>query len=338
MKFSTAVPPFLGSDNTVKRVMAQVLLALLPAILLTAWLLSAGVLIQLTLAIVTALVAEGSVFLLRKKPIKQGLSDLSAVVTAVLLALSVPVLAPWWVVVNGTLFALLIGKHVYGGLGHNPFNPAMVGYAFLLISFPQPMTAWLAFDAPPLSFIDSGRGIFSEHFSVSVDALTRATPLDTLKTQLRLAQPIAQIQTLPVFGWLAGKTYQWLAVSYLIGGLWLLKRQVISWQIPVALLGSLSVLALIGFLYNNQQFSSPVFHFFAGSTCFGAFFIATDPVTAATSPRGRLIYGGLIGLLLYAIRTWGGYPDSMAFAVLLANLAVPSIDYFTKPRVYGQPR
>ena len=172
---------------------------------------------------------------------------------------------------------------------------------------------------------------------LTADALTRATPLDTLKTQLRLAQPISQIQTLPVFGGLAGKTYQWLAVSYLVGGLWLVKRQVIHWQIPVALLGSLSALALIGFIYDNQQLSSPVFHFFAGSTCFGAFFIATDPVTAATSPRGRLIYGGLIGLLLYAIRTWGGYPDGMAFAVLLANLAVPSIDYFTKPRVYGQP-
>jgi electron transport complex protein RnfD len=320
--------------------MLKVLLALLPAILTSVLLLGAGLLCHLFLAMSTALFSEALILWLRKKPIKSSLYDLSAIVTAVLLALSLPAFAPWWISVNGTLFAIIIAKQLYGGLGYNPFNPAMAGYAFLLISFPQPMTAWLAFDAPSLSLSETFQLIFHESLpsSVNFDALTRATPLDTIKTQLRLNQTLPQIHELPVFGWLAGKTYQWIALSYLIGGVWLLKQKVISWQIPVSLLGSLTVLAVIGCLYDSEHFSSPLFHLFAGSTLLGAFFIATDPVTAATSQRGRLVYGGLIGILLYSIRTWGSYPDGLAFAVLLSNLAVPTIDYYTKPKTYGQQK
>jgi electron transport complex protein RnfD len=338
MKFSTAASPYLHSEKTVSQQMLQVLQALCPAILLSVVCFGVAVLIQLGLAIVTALVAECGVFWLRKRPLTSGLSDLSATVTAVLLALSLPVSAPWWLSVNGTLFALLVGKHIYGGLGYNPFNPAMVGYAFLLISFPQPMTAWLAFDAPTLTLLETWQWIFTEQLPIhtTFDALTRATPLDTLKTQLRLQQSLSHIHSLPVFGWLAGKSYQWIALAYLGGGLWLLKRKVIGWQIPTAVLASLSLLASLGFMYDAEKFSSPLLHIFAGSTLLGAFFIATDPVTAATSQIGRLIYGGLIGVLLYCIRTWGGYPDGMAFAVLLANLTVPTLDYYTRPKVYGQ--
>ncbi len=316
--------------------MLNVLSALCPAVLASVFFLGTGVLIQLFLAISTALLSEAFIIWLRKRPIKTSLFDLSATVTAALLALSLPVLAPWWIAVNGTLFAIIIAKHLYGGLGHNPFNPAMAGYAFLLISFPHPMTAWLAFDAPDLSLSETFGLIFHESLpeNLNFDALTRATPLDTIRAQLRLNQSLNQIHALPVFGWLAGKSYQWIAFSYLIGGIWLLKQKVIAWQIPVALLGSLSVLALIGYIYDSEHFSSPLFHLFAGSAMLGAFFIATDPVSAATSNQGRLVYGGLIGILLYSLRTWGSYPDGLAFAVLLANLAVPTIDYCSQPKVY----
>lgn len=318
--------------------MLKVLIALLPAIFTALLFLGIGVLIHLFLAIATAVASEALILYLRHRPIKVTLLDLSATVTGVLLALSLPVLAPWWITVNGTLFAIIIAKHLYGGLGYNPFNPAMAGYAFLLISFPQPMTAWLAFDAPSLSFADTFALIFHQSLPshLHFDALTRATPLDTIKTQLRLSQTLNQIYQLPIFGWLAGKSYQWLALSYLIGGLWLLKEKVISWHIPAAMLGSLSLLALCGYSYDSEHFSSPLFHLFAGSSMLGAFFIATDPVTTATSNQGRLVYGALIGILLYSIRIWGSYPDGLAFAVLLANLAVPTIDYYTKPKVYGQ--
>lgn len=318
--------------------MLKVLIALLPAIFTSLLFLGISVLIHLILAISTALISEAFILWLRKRSLKPSLFDLSAIVTAVLLALSLPVLAPWWITVNGTLFAIIIAKHLYGGLGYNPFNPAMAAYAFLLISFPQPMTAWLAFDAPSLTFSETLQLIFHESLPshLDFDALTRATPLDTIKTQLRLNQTLSQIYELPVFGWLAGKSYQWIALSYLIGGVWLLKQKTIQWQIPAAFLGTLSALALIAYLYNSDHFSSPLFHLFAGSTMIGAFFIITDPVTAATSNQGRLVYGCLIGILLYSIRIWGSYPDALAFAVLLANLAVPTIDYFTKPKVYGQ--
>ena len=316
--------------------MLKVLVALLPAIIASLLFLGVGVLVQLLLAISTALLCEAFILWLRQRPIKIALFDLSAIVTAVLLALALPVHAPWWISVNGTLFAIIIAKQLYGGLGQNPFNPAMAGYAFLLISFPQPMTAWLAFDAPSLSLNETFTLIFHESLPphLTIDALTRATPLDSIKTQLRLNQTLNQIHPLPIFGWLAGKSYQWIALSYLIGGVWLLKQKVISWQIPVSFLASLSILAFVGYIYDSEHFSSPLFHLFAGSTFLGAFFIATDPVTAATSNQGRIVYGCLIGILLYSIRTWGGYPDGLAFAVLLANLAVPMIDYCSKPKVY----
>jgi Na+-translocating ferredoxin:NAD+ oxidoreductase subunit D len=170
--------------NQVSHLMLKVLIALLPAIALSGMLLSAGIFVHLFLAVTTAIVSESVILMLRKRPLMPTLSDLSAVVTAVLLVLSVPVLAPWWISVLGSFFAIVIGKQLYGGLGHNPFNPAMVAYTFLLISFPQPMTAWLAFDAPSLSFNEIMRLIFHETWSVPItlDALTQATPLDTIKT------------------------------------------------------------------------------------------------------------------------------------------------------------
>jgi len=247
---------------------------------------------------------------LRKKPIKMHLLDLSALVSAILLALAIPTIAPWWISVSGTLFAIIIAKHLYGGLGYNPFNPAMIGYVFLLISFPQQMTSW----------------------QQPFDVISSATVLDHTKTQLGLDFSMGKITTSPLFGYIAGKGWEYLSLAYLLGGLWLLQRKVISWHIPVAVLLGLTIPALTAYLIDSSRFNSPLFHLFSGATFCGAFFISTDPVTAASSNKGRLIFGGLIGSLIYIIRTWGGYPDAIAFAVLLANLAAPSIDYYTRPK------
>ena len=341
MQFTTAVSPHLKPQNSVTKVMLQVLLALIPGVAAMYWFFGIGVFINLTLAIVTAVISEAGVLWLRNRPITVHLLDLSALVTAVLLALALPVLAPWWIAVVGTLFALIIAKHLYGGLGYNPFNPAMAGYVLLLVSFPKPMTAWMApadISHIILSTADIFRIVFLEQLpaGMKIDAITMATPLDSVKTQLGLNKTIAEITTQSVFGLVSGKGWEWVSLAYLVGGLWLIQRRVIAWQIPAGVLTGLTVFSGICYGIDHSYYASSLFHLFSGATMLGAFFIATDPVTASTTPRGRLIYGAMIGVLVYIIRVWGGYPDAIAFAVLLMNLAAPTIDYYSRPRVFGQ--
>jgi electron transport complex protein RnfD len=203
------------------------------------------------------------------------------------------------------------------------------------------MTAWL----PPVglaanlpSFADSLALIFQTETSAAYDVLAQATPLDTLKTQLGLARSVDEIQSARLFDAIGGKGWQWVNFGFLLGGLWMLRRGVVAWQIPAGFLGALFLAGIVGFLYDPNLHPTPLFHLFSGASMLGAFFIATDPVSAATTPRGRLIYGASIGVLVFIIRTWGGYPDGVAFAVLLLNLAAPTIDYYTQPRVYGHSR
>ena len=340
MKFSTVISPHLQPVNSVTRVMSNVLIALVPGIAALTWFFGIGALINIGLAVTTALTAEAVILGLRNRPVIGTLKDLSAVVTAVLLAISLPVIAPWWITVTGSLFAIVIAKQLYGGLGYNPFNPAMAGYVLLLVSFPMQMTGWVApieLSSVSLSVPDLFRLIFLERLpkSVQFDALTMATPLDSLKTQLGLNRTVSIIRNGEAFGLLSGKGWEWISLAYLVGGLWLIWRKVIDWQIPLGLLLGLSAFASIGFVIDSEHFAPPLFHLFAGATMLGAFFIATDPVTAATTVKGRIIYGLLIGALVYIIRVWGGYPDAMAFAVLLANLTAPTLDYVTRPRVFG---
>lgn len=341
MKFATTISPHLKPQNSVTQVMLQVLLALLPGIFSMYWFFGFGVLINAVLAVMTAICAEAAVLALRRRPIADSLLDLSAVVTAMLLALALPVIAPWWITVIGTVFAIIVAKQLYGGLGYNPFNPAMAGYVLLLVSFPKQMTGWLApqdISHVTLSLTDTLRLIFLEQLPTDTpfDALTKATPLDTVRTQLGLHKTIAEISTGSIFGLVAGKGWEWVSASYLLGGLWLILRRVVAWQIPFGVLAGLAGFAAICHLLDSAHFASPLFHLLGGATMLGAFFIATDPVTAATTNKGRLIYGILIGALVYIIRVWGGYPDAVAFAVLLMNLAAPTIDYYTRPRVFGQ--
>jgi electron transport complex protein RnfD len=325
----------------VARVMLQVLIALVPGVITQLLQFGPGVLINTVIALITAEIAEATMLALRGRPIAPYLLDYSAALTAVLLAVSLPPLAPWWLTTFGTLFAIVIAKQLYGGLGYNPFNPAMVGYAVLLISFPRYMTSWL----PPLdvaasqaSFTETLALIFQQETGIRVDGLAQATPLDTVKTQLGLGRGMDEIQSASLFGALAGKGWQWVNFWYLLGGLWMLRQGVIAWQIPAGFLAGLFLTALVFFLIDPAFYPTPLFHLFSGATMLGAFFITTDPVSAATTPRGRLIYGVAIGILVYVIRSWGGYPDGVAFAVLLLNLAAPTIDHYNRPRVYGHPQ
>ena len=334
MHFSTSCSPFTPANNSTNRVMRHVLMALLPAVAIMFWLFGYSVLIQLTLACGSALFAEAVCLWLRKRPVKAHLFDLSASITAVLLALAIPSIAPWWVIVSGTLFAIIIGKHVYGGLGYNPFNPAMLGYVFLLISFPLQMTSWQT-PAISLPLVDAFNSIFAEQ--KMMDGLTGATLLDSVKTQLSQGFSLAELNSSPQILHATSDGLQYLTLAYLLGGFWLLYQKIISWHIPVTVLAGLSMPATIANLADATQYSSALFHLASGATVCAAFFIATDPVSAAVSNKGRLIYGAMIGCLIYIIRTWGAYPDGVAFAILLANLAAPSIDYYTRPKAAKKP-
>ncbi|MFK5912840.1 MAG: electron transport complex subunit RsxD [Woeseiaceae bacterium] len=331
--------PYITNNAHVSSMMLKVIYAMIPGILVYTHFFGYMLLINISISVLTAVACEAAILKLRHRPIKPFILDGTAVVTAILLALALPSLAPWWIAALGSAFAIIIAKHLYGGMGYNPFNPAMVGYAVLLISFPKEMTAWLPADTHGLNFIDALNYSFSQTLpaGLSFDAITMATPLDTVKTQLGLGSNIQEIlsNNSILFGNLSGYAWEWINISFLLGGLVLIYQKVINWHIPASLLASLALMGLVFNLYDSSIYSSVSFHLFAGATMLGAFFIATDPVTAAVSNQGRIIYGVGIGVLIYIIRTWGSYPDAIAFAVLLMNMAVPMIDYYNKPRVFG---
>ena len=320
--------------------MMTVVYALLPGIVVYAWLFGWGVVVNLALTVITAVVTEAVMLKLRQKPLAMFLGDGSVVVTALLLGLALPPLTPWWIPVLGTAFAVVFAKHIYGGLGYNPFNPAMVGYVMLLISFPRELTAWAAPAAEHGLGLGQSLGVvFLGQLpgAMTLDALTAATPLDYLKTQLGLDHRVGEIiaGAPERFGMLAGQSWEWINLAFLAGGLWLIYRRIISWHVPVGVLGGLAGMSLIFFIIDPNTYASPVFHVFSGGAVLGAFFIATDPVSGATTVRGRLLFGVGVGVLTFIIRNWGGYPDAIAFAVLLMNMAAPTIDYYTQPRVFG---
>lgn len=348
MVFKIASSPYTHNHRQTSRIMLLVLLATVPGIAVQTWFFGWGTLVQIVIASLTAWVAEAAIVRLRKQNMAQSLADNSALLTGLLLAVSIPSLAPWWMVVLGTAFAVIIAKQLYGGLGHNPFNPAMIGYVVLLISFPVQMTSWLpphdiAITTPDL--LDTLQIIFASHTStgadintlrMGVDGISQATPLDTFKTSLHAGHSVNEIMHSAIYqGALAGIGWQWVNAAYLLGGLFLLWQRTIRWHIPVSFLLTLAVCSTLGWVFSPESLASPQMHLLSGATMLGAFFILTDPVTASTTNRGRLIYGALAGVLVWLIRSFGGYPDGVAFATLLANITVPLIDYYTRPRVYG---
>jgi len=324
-------------------IMLQVLAALVPGIIAMTWYFGWGLLINIGLAVLFALAAEGAVLRARGRPVIPTLKDYSAVVTAVLFAIAVPPTLPWWLSLIGMVFAIVLVKQLYGGLGYNPFNPAMAAYVLLLISYPVEMTNWVApkmLAEHPLSLFESLQLTLFGHLPQGLDwdVISSATPLDQMRTLRARDLMIDEIRQSPLWGDFGGRGWEWVGNWFLLGGLYLLWRRVISWHIPVSLLASILALSGLLWLFDPQAYPFPAFHLFSGGTILGAFFIATDPVSACTTRKGQLIFGALIGALVFVIRTWGGYPDAVAFAVLLLNIAAPTIDYYTQPRVFGHGR
>ena len=332
--------PYIVDAPSVSVIMFKVLLALIPGIALYVYAFGLGVIVNITLASLTVVLTESAILAIRKLPIKPFILDGSGLVTAWLLALSIPSIAPWWIIVLGTLLCIIFGKHVYGGLGYNLFNPAMVGYAILLISFPSIMTHW---QIPTnlmenhVEWLDQIKIIMNSHLlsKETIDAMSSATPLDYIKTQLTLNQPLNIIQQNKIFGFLGGSGLELVNLGYLAGGLYLLKDKIISWHLPVSFLATLFFTALIFNSFSPDTFASPLFHVLSGGSILCAFFIITDPVSAPTTPKGKIYFGVAIALLVFIIRIFGGYPEGIAFAVLFMNICAPLIDSLTQPRIFG---
>ncbi len=332
--------PHVFEKHSVAGTMYRVLAALIPGVILYVIAFGPAILVSLALASATALVTEALILKMRAYPVKPFVTDGSALLTAWLLALSIPPLAPWWLVVVGTAFAIVFAKQLYGGLGNNLFNPAMIGFAVLMVSFPAYMTHWPAPTVLAQAHLGLGETLAymfggSLPTGVTVDAINMATPLDNLKTQLMQEHTVAEVLSMPIYDVIGGKGSLWVALMYLLGGIYLIYARVITWHIPAAFLGGLFLVATGFHFYDANHYAVPWFHLLTGGTMLGAFFIATDPVSACGTNLGKLIFGFAIGALVFVIRVLGGYPDGVAFSVLIMNAAVPLIDAYTQPRVYG---
>ena len=339
--------PHTHGANSVSRIMIVVILTLVPA---TAW----GVyqfgwpaLNILVLCIVSSLLAEAACLWIAGKPVGLYLKDGSAILTAWLLAMSLPPWAPWWIAVFGGLFAIVIGKQIFGGIGQNVFNPAMLSRVALLVSFPFEMTLWVppkplfSTDAP--GFLD---GIAITFFGIqNIDSVSSASVIGYLKTGFTQGHTVAQSLAGAHFdaiaqslGTVAGSMGETSALFIVLGGLVLIALRIISWHIPVAMLGSVALLATVFNLAAPERYPDAVFHLLSGGLMLGAFFIATDLVTSPSTRTGQLIFGAGCGSIVFVIRSWGGYPEGVGFAVLLMNAATPLIDHYVRPRIYGRNR
>lgn len=338
--------PYSHSSNSIPKVMLLVMLALLPATLFGLYQFGWPAIFLFSITIATAVLAEALSLILSGKPVRIFLMDGSAILTGWLLAMTLPPWAPWWIGVLGGLIAIIIGKQVFGGIGQNLFNPAMVARVALLISFPLEMTQ---FTIPTPLFADSSPNFMQSlaiTFSTStqVDGFTGATVLGHLKTELSRGIDLVQAQTTTdslwqlTWGHAGGSLGETSALLILAGGLFLLYKRIISWYIPVSMLGTLFIMASVFHLIDANTYVSPFIHLMSGAAILGAFFIATDLVTSPVSVRGQLLFGAGCGLLVYVIRTWAGYPEGVGFAVMLMNACTPLIDHYMKPRIYGRDR
>lgn len=336
--------PHTHGANRTGRMMRLVVYATFPGIVALTHFFGIGVLINLLLACLSCLAFEALVMKLRARPVMFYLRDCSALVTGVLIGVSLPPYCPWWLVISASFVAIVLAKQLYGGMGFNPFNPAMVAYVLLLISFPVEMTQWAA----PLPLLADGQttpslvaALDKILLGTPIDGYSAATALDVMSQNTGLTLDTLYAQQ-PVFveGRWAGAGWEWVNIGFLLGGLYLLYKKVFTWHAPLSMLVALGLMAAIFYdSGSSHSGGSPLYHWLSGATMLGAFFIVTDPVSSAVSTRGRLVYGALIGILVYVIRTWGSsYPDGVGFAVLLMNFAAPFIDYYTTPRTYGHKK
>ncbi|RIZ66535.1 MAG: RnfABCDGE type electron transport complex subunit D [Methylococcales bacterium] len=335
----------VGSNTTISHIMWQVMLALMPATAFGFWCFGWPALNLFIITVCSAMIFEAFCLRLAGKIAIPILMDGSAALTGWLLAMTLPPWAPWWIGVIGSGLAIILGKHVYGGLGQNLFNPAMLARVALLISFPIEMTTWA--NVSPLFFSNSPGIIESWHITFSgldnIDAHTGATTLGFIKTEFSqnkvLSNILEDISGFENFiGWQRGSLGETSTLLIGLGGIWLIRQNIIHWQISASLLVTALVLATIFHSIDSQHYISPFLHLNSGGLMLVAFFIATDYVTSPNTPTGQLIFGACCGLLIFVIRTWGAYPEGAGFAVLLMNSATPLIDYYIRPRIYGRDR
>ena len=334
--------PFAHSYNSVQKTMFTVLLALMPATLFNFYLFGWPAILLFTVTVGACVAIEAACLKLAGKPV-EALADCSAVLTGWLLAMSLPPWAPWWIGALAALFAIALAKHAFGGIGQNVFNPAMVGRTVMLISFPVAMTVWVAphplFSAGAPGFADALGITFGRHVP---DAMSAASALGYVKTELSRGIPVTQSMAQTpdlmdmVWGYRAGSLGETSAILILAGGLFLMARRIISWHIPLSVMGGLFIMGTIFHAIDPARYTSGLFHLVSGATFLGAFFIATDYVTSPVSKKGQLIFGLGCGVLIWIIRTFAGYPEGVAFAVLLMNGLSPIIDQYTRPRAFGR--
>jgi electron transport complex protein RnfD len=314
--------PHIHSPEDTPWIMRQVIYALIPGALIGVYFFGIPAIRVIAISVVSCMVIET----LWQKLMKQDITiaDGSAALTGLLLAMNLPSGAPWWLVVLGSLIAIILGKQVYGGLGNNPFNPALVARVFLLISFPVHMTTWPA----PRAF-----------FSQAADTVTGATPLGALKTAIFEHGTITAAPHLnlmdPFFGNIGGSLGEISALALILGGIYLIARKIISWHIPVIYIGTVAVFTGALWIMNPNLYADPAFHLIAGGLMLGAFFMATDMVTSPITNKGKVIFAIGCGVITVVIRIWGGYPEGVSFAILIMNALVPLINKVTRPGKFG---
>lgn len=317
--------PHVHSGRTSKKVMYDVVIALIPAFLVSVYVFGIGALIVTSIAVISCLLFE---YLIQKYLLKTEVTvgDGSALVTGILLAFNLPSGLPIWMVVVGSLVAIGVAKMSFGGLGFNIFNPALVGRVFLLVSFPVQMTSW------PTAF---------ENNTSITDAVTGATPLGILKDGLSFGDTITVISTkIPstidlLLGLTGGSLGEMSAIALLIGGIYLLVRKVITWHIPVTMLVTIAVMTVVFWLVNPESYANPLIHILSGGALLGAFFMATDLVTSPMTKKAMVVFAIGIGVITVVIRLFGAYPEGVSFAILIMNAFVPLLNTYFKPKRFG---
>lgn len=318
--------PHVHNNQSVPKIMWGVVIALIPALLVSLWYFGLGALVTTAIAVLSCVIVEYAIarFMLKEQP---TITDGSAVITGILLAFNVPSSIPWWQLVIGSIVAIGVAKMSFGGLGNNPFNPALVGRIFMLISFPVDMTSW------PLPI---------ENRFTLVDALTGPTSLGIVKDGIKSGETLTQLAskipdyTQMLMGGIGGSLGEVSAAALLIGGLYMLYKRIITWHIPVSYLLSVFIFTGILWLVNPELYIDPVFHMLAGGLMLGAIFMATDMVTSPMNWKGMLLFGFGCGVFTVIIRVWGAYPEGVSFAILIMNAFTPLINKSIKPGRFGE--
>jgi Na+-translocating ferredoxin:NAD+ oxidoreductase subunit D len=340
--------PHVHGGDSVPQVMKSVIWALMPAAALSVMVFGWPALFVILITTGACMLTERIIIKLRGRD--STLEDNSAALTGLLLALTLPPHAPWWICVVGAVFAILVGKQVYGGLGYNMFNPALIARVFLLISFPVELTSWPAatglLGESAFGLADSLAIILSGSYGIPelMDAVSSATPLGQYQTEVGLGRTVQEalggnynFDYVSVAGGLvSGSLGETSAVLLTAGGIYLIRKNLITWHIPLAVIVGCLAPAALFWMISPEKYPDPIFHLITGGLIMAAFFMATDMVTSPVTPKGQIWFGLGCGFLTYVIRTWGGYPEGVSFAIVIMNTAVPLIDQYTQPTVYGK--